>query len=97
MPLIDESAASGQKLCRRPQELIRTPKLPAALLPVGIPLVHSVADIHRSMVVTVSTLNSLPGGKKGELLEDRLGSLVQEKLEHFLKTLKSQKHKRNPS
>ena len=52
---------------------------------MGIPLVHSVADIHSGVVVAVTTLNSLPRREEGELLEDRLGSLVEEKLEHSLK------------
>jgi hypothetical protein len=71
--------------------------LPAALLPVGIPLVHGVADIHSSVVVAVTALNSLPRREEGELLEDGLGSLVQEKLEHDLKNNVSGRLQHHPS
>jgi hypothetical protein len=43
---------------------------------MGVPLVHLVADIHSSVVVPITALNSLARREKGKLLED------VEKLEH---------------
>ena len=50
-----QSAESTQLLCTPDQK----ENLPATLLPVGVALVHGVANIHRRMVVPVASLDGL--------------------------------------